>query len=102
MNSRPDIPPDDSAIANGGPQSDRIDTLLQLITDRQNDSGIYGARATGGTVTLLARTSSDLRNNLARICDLYHKKTGDLAHILDGSSPGSAHAEPLKMPLAEL
>jgi galactokinase len=91
-----------SAIANGGPQSDRIDALVQLIADGRNEFGIYGARATGGTVTLLARTSADLNNSLAQICGLYRKKTGDLAQILDGSSNGSAHAEPLKIPLAEL
>ena len=71
----------------GSPGTDR---LVELVRREGTDSGLYGARITGGgsggTVAVLGRR--DAGAAIARVVDAYERDTGYRAHVFAGSSPG--------------
>jgi L-arabinokinase len=71
----------------GSPGTDR---LVELVRREGTDSGLYGARVTGGgsggTVAVLGRR--DAGAAIARVVDAYERDTGYRAHVFAGSSPG--------------
>ena len=80
------------------------DLLVQLVTQRGPDRGLYGARLAGGEgaggVTVLAEASA--RPELDAIAADYQRQTGHQVQILTGSSPGAADAVPQRLPVAKL
>jgi L-arabinokinase len=75
-----------------GLASEGTDLLVEMVRERGPDSGLYGAKITGGgsggTVAILGRSSADpLIDELARE---YSRRSGRDAYIFRGSSPGAA------------
>ncbi|HEY1683342.1 MAG TPA: galactokinase family protein [Tepidisphaeraceae bacterium] len=75
--------------------SEPCDLLVDLV--RKNErSGLYGARITGGgaggTVAVLAETSDRARQAITEIATEYERQTGLAAQVLFGSSNGAWHA----------
>ncbi len=74
--------------------SRETDLLVDLIRDRGEECGLYGAKITGGgsggTVAILCREDTELAETaLIEICEIYLKKTGITPHAIIGSSPGA-------------
>jgi galactokinase len=71
----------------GSPGTDR---LVELVRREGAESGLYGARITGGgsggTVAVLGHC--DAGAAIARVVDAYERDTGYRAHVFAGSSPG--------------
>jgi galactokinase len=71
--------------------SDGTDLLVELVRTAGADSGLFGAKITGGgsggTVAVLGR--ADAGNAIERIAKQYAETTGRDAYIFRGSSPGA-------------
>jgi L-arabinokinase len=72
--------------------ADEADLLVELV--RKNErAGLYGAKITGGgqggTVAVLANEGERADAAIGEICDVYEKKTGRKAEVLQGSSEGA-------------
>jgi len=79
--------------------SDGTDLLIDLIKKAGPQSGLYGARVTGGgsggTVAVLGRSSAeDAVRDVAR---KYYETTGRRPYIFRGSSPGASQFGYLRM-----
>jgi len=72
--------------------SQGTDRLVGLVRSAGPDTGLYGARITGGgsggTVAVLGR--ADASAAIASIADQYERETGHRPHVFEGSSPGVA------------
>ena len=72
--------------------SSGTDMLVERIKQMGPETGVYGAKITGGgcggTVAVLAR--KDARDFIERIVAQYEQETGQSTTLLHGSSPGSA------------
>ena len=72
--------------------SSGTDVLVERIKQAGPETGVYGAKITGGgcggTVAVLAR--KDARDIIERIVAQYEQETGRSTTLLHGSSPGSA------------
>lgn len=71
--------------------SEGTDALVELVKAAGLDSGLYGAKITGGgsggTVAVLGdRDAEDTVRDVARG---YAEKTGHKSYVFSGSSPGS-------------
>lgn len=84
--------------------SPAADLLVQLVTQRGPDRGLYGARLAGGEgaggVTVLADSAA--RHELDAIAADYQRQTGRQVQVLAGSSAGAAEAVPQRLRVAEL
>jgi L-arabinokinase len=85
-----------------GLASDGTDLLVKLVRDRGPQSGLYGAKITGGgsggTVAILGRADAEpLVDEVARE---YEQLTGRETYIFRGSSPGACAtaAEQITLP----
>jgi L-arabinokinase len=71
----------------GSPGTER---LVELVRAGGPESGLYGARITGGgsggTVAVLGRKEASAA--VGRVADAYERATGHRPHIFSGSSPG--------------
>jgi len=65
---------------------------VELVRSAGPDTGLYGARITGGgsggTVAVLGR--ADASAAVASIADQYERETGHRPYVFAGSSPGVA------------
>jgi galactokinase len=86
-------------VALGSPNAHE---LVDLIAERGPENGLYGARANGGTIAILAADSPSARQSLAEVAAAFEKKSGIAPRLLQGSSPGSAEIAPLKIALPDL
>jgi len=72
--------------------SQGTDRLVELVRSAGPDTGLYGARITGGgsggTVAVLGR--ADASAAVASIADQYERETGHRPYVFAGSSPGVA------------
>ncbi|MEM7032288.1 MAG: GHMP kinase [Chloroflexota bacterium] len=70
----------------------KTDRLVQLVREAGSQSGLYGAKITGGgsggTVAVIGKRGSDAV--VERIAQTYAVETGHQPHIFAGSSPGAA------------
>jgi len=84
--------------------SEAADLLVELVTERGPQGGLYGARLAGGEggggVTVLAETTA--REQLDAIVRDYQEKTGKQVFLLAGSSDGAAEAAPQRVPLTDI
>jgi L-arabinokinase len=75
-----------------GLNSDGTDLLVELIRAAGPDTGLYGAKITGGgsggTVAVIGNRQA--RSAISAVRQKYFKESGREAHIFDGSSPGSS------------
>ncbi len=74
--------------------SRETDILVDLIRDRGEECGLYGAKITGGgsggTVAVLCREDTELAETaLIEICEKYSHETGITPRAIIGSSPGA-------------
>ena len=73
--------------------SEGTDLLVKLVREAGPDSGLFGAKITGGgsggTVAILGRSSAG--SVVAEITRRYHEQTGREAYLFAGSSPGACH-----------
>ena len=71
--------------------SSGTDRLVELVRESGRESGLYGAKITGGgsggVVAVLAREGS--HEIVDDIADRYARETGRVATVLGGSSPGA-------------
>ncbi len=71
--------------------SEGTDRLVEMVREAGMDSGLYGAKITGGgsggTVAVLARRGSEPL--VREIAERYERLTGRAALVLGGSSPGA-------------
>jgi L-arabinokinase len=71
--------------------SDGTDRLVELVRDAGPESGLYGAKITGGgsggTVAVLGR--ADAGDAVAGVARRYERETGREAYVFTGSSPGA-------------
>lgn len=78
-----------SACCLGSPGTDE---LVRLVREAGVESGLYGAKITGGgsggTVAVLGRRGA--RTAVETIAEEYERRTGHAPLILSGSSPGAA------------
>jgi galactokinase len=78
----------DSACGLG---SAATDELVRLVRESGSNSGLYGAKITGGgsggTVAVLARASS--QQGVQEIAARYARNTGRRPYVFSGSSPGA-------------
>ena len=91
----------DASYSACGLGSTRTNQLVQLVRDAGPDSGLYGAKITGGgsggTVAVLARRGS--RSAIEAIATSYTRDTGRAAMVLSGSSDGAvAHGVQVTAP----
>jgi L-arabinokinase len=83
-----------------GLDSTGTDRLVELVRAVGPETGLYGAKITGGgsggTVAVLARRGS--AKTVETLAAAYARETGRTAHVLGGSSPGALvfGAHPLK------
>jgi L-arabinokinase len=79
--------------------SDGTDRLVALVRAAGLQSGLYGAKITGGgsggTVAILARRGA--RAVINTIAQQYERETGHTATILSGSSPGAIASGVLRL-----
>lgn len=72
--------------------SDGTDEIVSLVRQAGMESGLYGAKITGGgsggTVAVLGK--ADAESAVREIACQYEKKSGHKPHIFSGSSPGAA------------
>jgi galactokinase len=78
-----------SACCLGSPGTDE---LVRLVREAGTDSGLYGAKITGGgsggTVAVLGRKGA--RQGVEAVAREYERRTGHAPLIISGSSPGAA------------
>ncbi|MFL6335583.1 MAG: galactokinase [Pyrinomonadaceae bacterium] len=78
-----------SACCLGSPGTDE---LVRLVREAGAESGLYGAKITGGgsggTVAVLGRKGA--RQSVEAIAQEYERRTGHAPLIISGSSPGAA------------
>lgn len=78
-----------SACCLGSPGTDE---LVRLVREAGTESGLYGAKITGGgsggTVAVLGRTGA--RPSVEAVAKEYERRTGHAPLIISGSSPGAA------------
>ncbi|HET9929434.1 MAG TPA: hypothetical protein VFQ35_02050 [Polyangiaceae bacterium] len=90
-----------SACGLGSAATDR---LVRLVREAGIDSGLYGAKITGGgaggTVAVLARR--DASRALAHIAERYAEESGQKPRIFSGSSAGAAEFGTMNLPGATL
>ena len=71
--------------------SSGTDRLVKLIREAGPETGLYGAKITGGgsggTVAVLARRGAG--EQIKRLADRYSQETGRAVELLHGSSPGA-------------
>lgn len=79
--------------------SDGTDRLVELVRAAGPQSGLFGAKITGGgsggTVAVLARRGSEAA--VRALADSYARESGREATILGGSSPGAAQLGALQL-----
>lgn len=72
--------------------TEQTDLLVRLVGEAGPDSGLFGARITGGgsggTVAVLGMTEGAAA--IDQITDRYQKETGHRPHLFSGSSVGAA------------
>jgi galactokinase len=71
--------------------SDGTDRLVRLVERSGAESGLFGAKITGGgsggTVAVIGQ--KDATPAISHVAELYAKQTGHRPHIFSGSSPGA-------------
>jgi L-arabinokinase len=79
-------------------------TLVKLIHKMGPANGFYGTKitGTGGTVAILCDDSMACRQKLSVITQEYAQRSTHIPHLFMASSPGSATADPIKLPAMEL
>ncbi len=84
--------------------NETADVLVQGVTQRGPERGLYGARLAGGEgeggVTVLLEESA--RGVLEEIAQECRRTTGRQVLVLTGSSPGAAEAAPQRLSVSEL
>jgi L-arabinokinase len=82
-----------------GLASDGTDLLVQLVRDRGPQSGLYGAKITGGgsggTVAILGR--ADAGAVVEELAREYFRRSGRETYIFCGSSPGACETDVLEV-----
>jgi L-arabinokinase len=82
--------------------SSGTDRLVELIRASERESGLYGAKITGGgsggVVAVLGREGSRLA--VEDVAARYSRETGRVASVLGGSSSGAASFGAIKVELA--
>lgn len=80
--------------------SDGTDKLVRLVLDSK-DSGLYGAKITGGgsggTVAILGQSGRTAA--VKEVARRYREQTGNQPNVISGSSPGASILGPLKLRL---
>lgn len=80
-----------ASYSNCGLGSDGTDQLVDLVKAAGADSGLLGAKITGGgsggTVAILGKKGA--RSVVDRVAEKYHDLTGRIPYIFSGSSPGA-------------
>jgi L-arabinokinase len=75
------------------------DLLVQMVRDAGSDSGLYGAKITGGgsggTVAILAR--ADAEAAVQHVASEYAQQTGRGGYIFRGSSPGACATDVIRV-----
>ena len=70
-----------------------VDFLVEAVRKRGIDSGLYGAKitggGTGGTVAVFG-TNDALREHIPQIATDYSRRVGTMPDIFEGTSPGAA------------
>jgi len=70
------------------------DLLVQLVRERE-PAGLYGAKITGGgsggTVAVLTDDGERASGAIADVMEEYRRRTGKVAELFDGTSPGAWH-----------
>ncbi len=86
--------------------SPETDLLVRSIMQRGPKLGFYGARITGGgsggAVAILCAADAATRESLQQIVGEYQKGTGLKTVLFQGSGPGAAESEILRLPAAGL
>jgi galactokinase len=79
--------------------SSGTDEIVRLVSAAGIDSGLYGAKITGGgsggTVAILGRR--DAEETVNKLCEKYAAQTGDRPIVICGSSPGAGVFGHLKL-----
>lgn len=73
--------------------SDETDMIVSLVRKMGAESGLYGAKITGGgaggTVAVLADNNPHAADSFEKVVENYRKQTGYQSYIFKGSSPGA-------------
>ena len=82
--------------------SDGTDLLVELVMERGEECGLFGAKITGGgsggTVAVLGTDAA--RNVVLGVARRYERETGRSAMVFDGSGPGAEEIGVLELPAA--
>ena len=73
--------------------SEATDLLVELVRAEGPANGLYGAKITGGgaggTVAVLGKRGNAAVSAFRRVIEKYHRETGYMPYIFEGSSPGA-------------
>jgi L-arabinokinase len=79
--------------------SQGTDLLVEMVRNSRNESGLYGAKITGGgsggTVAILGR--ADAEAAVQHVANEYAQQTGRGGYVFRGSSPGACATDVIRV-----
>lgn len=83
----------ESYVENCDLSVEEVDFIVEEVRKRGAEKGLYGAKITGGgsggTVAVFGQEDA-LRREIPKICEQYHRLTGQYPDVFEGTSPGAS------------